>query len=256
VETLGGVMTPLITRNTTIPTKRSEVFSTAADSQPAVDIHILQGERKMAGDNRTLGRFQLMGIPPAPRGVPQIEVTFDIDANGILNVSAKDKATNKEQKIEIKASSGLDKADVERMVREASSHEAEDKAKAELVEARNKADQLCYQTEKFIKDNDAKVPADLKTKAEAAIKDVREALKESGDIKPKLDKAVSDLESTSHKIAEEVYKKTADQGAAQTNAGATGGAPGGESKPEGKKGEKPDGEVIDADFKVVDDNKK
>ena len=256
VETLGGIMNVVIARNTTIPTKRSEVYSTAADSQPAVDIHVLQGERKMAGDNRTLGRFQLTGIPPAPRGVPQIEVTFDIDANGILNVTAKDKGTNKEQKIEIKASSGLDKTDVERMVREAASHEADDKKQAEIIESRNKADQLCYQTEKFIKDHEAKVEAGLRTKAEEAIKEVREILKEDGDIKAKLDKAVSNLESTTHKISEEVYKKTSDEAAA---AQATPGAePEQPSAPKGARGNKeavPEGEVIDADFKVVDDKK-
>jgi molecular chaperone DnaK len=255
VETLGGIMNVVIPRNTTIPTKRSEVYSTAADSQPAVDIHVMQGERKMAGDNRTLGRFQLTGIPPAPRGVPQIEVTFDIDANGILNVTAKDKGTNKEQKIEIKASSGLDKTDVERMVREAASHEAEDKKQAEVIESRNKADQLCYQTEKFIKEHEAKVDPGLKTKAEEAVKVVREVLKESGDIKSKLDKAVADLEGVTHKISEEVYKKTSEEAAKS--------APGTEPEqpsaaPKGgraKKEETPEGEVIDADFKVVDDKK-
>jgi molecular chaperone DnaK len=257
VETLGGVMTTLIPRNTTIPHRKTEVFSTAADSQPAVDIHVLQGERKMAGDNRTLGRFQLTGIPPAPRGVPQIEVTFDINADGILNVAAKDKATNKEQKIEIKASSGLDKSDVERMVREASSHEAEDKAKAELVEARNKADQMCYHTEKFIKDNESKVAAENREKANAAIKEVRDILKEEGDIKSKLDKAVADLESVTHKISEEVYKQTA----APENAAAQPGVdqnPGGKSARDGEGAKEPkpaEGEVIDADFKVVDDKK-
>ncbi len=252
VETLGGVTTVLIPRNTTIPTRKTETFSTAADSQPAVDIHILQGERKMSADNRTLGRFQLAGLPPAPRGVPQIEVTFDIDANGILNVSAKDKGTNKEQKIEIKASSGLDKADVERMVREAASHESEDKAKAEVIEARNKADQLCYQTEKFIKDNDAKVSAGNKEKADVAIKAVRAVLKDTPDDKTKLDKAVAELEGVSHKIAEEIYKAAA----AEAPQGEPK-APGAEGPDAGDSAKKPapEGEVIDADFKVVDDKK-
>jgi molecular chaperone DnaK len=259
VETLGSVTTVLIPRNTTIPTRKAETFSTAADSQPAVDIHILQGERKMASDNRTLGRFQLAGLPPAPRGVPQIEVTFDIDANGILNVSAKDKGTNKEQKIEIKASSGLDKADVERMVREAASHETEDKTKAEVVEARNKADQLCYQTEKFIKDNESKISAGAREKAEAAIKSVRAVIKETPDDKAKLDKAVSELEGVSHKIAEEVYKAAAaaqPQGepSAQGGPGGPGASGGAEEARAGAK-KAPEGEVIDADFKVVDDKK-
>ena len=259
VETLGGVTTVLIPRNTTIPTRKAEVFSTAADSQPAVDIHILQGERKMAPDNRTLGRFQLTGLPPAPRGVPQIEVTFDIDANGILNVSAKDKGTNKEQRIEIKASSGLDKADVERMVREASAHESEDKTKAELIEARNKADQFCYQTEKSIKDNEAKISAGTREAVEKAIKEVREILKNTPDDKAKLDKAVKELETVSHKVGEELYKAASAQaepapaGAAQeeAGAGAKSGGPGGAKKSEGASAD----DVIDADYKVVDDKK-
>jgi molecular chaperone DnaK len=256
VETAGGIMTVMIPRNTTIPTRKAETFSTYSDSQPGVDIHVLQGERKMATDNRTLGKFHLTGIPPAPRGVPQIDVTFDIDANGILNVSAKDKATNKEQKIEIKASSGLDKSEVERMVRDAATHETEDKEKAAIVEARNKADQLCYQTEKFIKDNEAKVSPDLKTKADAAIKELRELLKETGDIKSKLDSAVSGLESVSHKIAEEVYKQTAEApGTAGPESAA--GVAGTEENVGAKKNDKSgEGEVIDADFKVVDETKK
>jgi molecular chaperone DnaK len=255
VETLGSITTVLIPRNTTIPTRKSEVFSTAADSQPAVDIHILQGERKMAGDNRTLGRFQLTGIPPAPRGVPQIEVVFDIDANGILNVTAKDKATNKEQKIEVKANSGLAKEEVERMVREASAHEADDKAKAETVEARNKADQLCYQTEKFIKDNEAKIAAGTREKATEAVKKVRDTIKESPENKAKIDKAVGELEAISHKISEEVYKAASAEQAAGAKPAEEGS---GEAPPKGKGGKKEpaaEGEVIDADFKVVDDKK-
>ena len=257
VETLGGIMTTLIPRNTTIPKRETQVFSTATESQPAVDIHVLQGERKMASDNRTLGRFQLTGIPPAPRGVPQIEVTFNIDANGMINVSAKDKATNKEQKIEIKASSGLSKEDVERMVRDAAAHEADDKKKSEGIESRNKADQLCYQTEKFIKDNETKISAPTREKAEAAIKEVREVLKDAEADKAKLDKAVADLEQTSHKISEEMYKAAAEAGAAEGQPGQPGqdahadaaGAAAGAAKKE------PEGDVIDADFKVVDDKK-
>jgi molecular chaperone DnaK len=251
VETLGGVMTPLITRNTTIPHRKSEVFSTAADSQPAVDIHVLQGERKMAADNRTLGRFQLTGIPPAPRGVPQVEVTFDINADGILNVTAKDKATNKEQKIEIKASSGLDKSQVEKMVQEAAAHADEDKKKTELIEARNKADQLCYQTEKFVKENEGKLSAGVKESVNKTVEELRQALKDNAD-KEKLDPLVSKLEAASHKMAEEAYKAATPpppQGEPQPEpAGATAGGPAG-----GKK--QAEGDVIDADFKVVDEKK-
>lgn len=250
VETMGGIMTTLIPRNTTIPHKKSETFSTAADSQPAVDIHVLQGERKMAGDNRTLGKFQLMGIPPAPRGVPQIEVTFDINADGILNVTAKDKATNKEQKIEIKASSGLDKADVERMVRDAASHEADDKKKAEGIEARNKADQLAYQTEKFIKENDAKIAAGTKDDVNKSIEEVRKLIKEGAD-KEKLDAAVSKLEAASHKMAEEAYKSAPPPTGDAAKEAANTAAPGaGQAQ-----GKKADEDVIDADFKVVDEKK-
>jgi molecular chaperone DnaK len=248
VETLGSVMTTLIPRNTTIPHRKSEVFSTAADSQPAVDIHVLQGERKMASDNRTLGRFQLTGLPPAPRGVPQVEVTFDINADGILNVTAKDKATNKEQKIEIKASSGLDKASVDRMVREAASHEAEDKAKAETIESRNKADQLCYQTEKFLKENDAKIAAGTKESLNKAIEDVRQKIKDNAD-KSELDAAVSKLEAESHKMAEEAYKSAPPP---SDSANAEREQPSARASAEQKK---PDGDVIDADFKVVDEKK-
>jgi len=247
VETLGGVMTTLIPRNTTIPTRKAEVFSTASDSQPAVDIHVLQGERRMARDNRTLGKFQLTGIPPAPRGVPQIEVTFDIDADGILHVNAKDKATSKEQKIEIKASSGLSKDQVEKMVKEASEHEAEDKTKAESVEARNRADQLCYQTEKVLTEHEAKISAGARDSARDAVKEVREALKE--DDREKLDRAVGKLERASHKVAEEIYRQSAPpQGAP--------GEPESSEPPGGPKQAKPDGEVIDADYRVVDDGKK
>ena len=249
VETLGSVITTVLipTQHDHPASHKSEVFSTAADSQPAVDIHVLQGERKMAADNRTLGRFQLTGIPAAPRGVPQIEVTFDINADGILNVTAKDKATNKEQKIEIKASSGLDKTQIDRMVSEAAAHADEDKTKGEMIEARNKADQLCFQTEKFIKDNEAKISAGVKENVNKAIEDVRKALKEEAP-KDKLDTAVSALEAASHKMAEEAYKAAP---------GAEGQAPGAEG-PEAAQAasaKKPDGDVIDADFKVVDEKK-
>jgi molecular chaperone DnaK len=257
VETLGGVMTTLIPRNTTIPTRKAETFSTAEDNQPAVDVHVLQGERKLAGDNRTLGRFQLTGIPPAPRGVPQIEVAFDIDANGILNVSAKDKATNKEQKIEIRASSGLNKDEVDRMVRDASAHAEEDKARAELIEARNKADQMSYQVEKFIRDNEVKIPADMKEKATNAIKEVREAIKDAKD-KATIDRAASNLESISHQLSEEVYKATQATGApsaAAEEATAAGGPRTGRAS-SSRPGESQPSDVIDADFKEVDETKK
>ena len=248
VETMGGVMTVLIPRNTTIPHKKSETFSTAADNQPAVDINVLQGERKMSSDNRPLGRFQLTGIPPSPRGVPQVEVTFDINADGILNVTAKDKATSKEQKIEIKASSGLDKSEVERMVRDAAGHEAEDKAKAEIIEARNKADNLCYQTEKFLKENEAKVEAATKENITKTIEEVRKVIKEDNN-KEALDAAVSKLEAASHKMAEEAYKAAPPQDAAKEAANA--GAPDAATAAGAKKDE----DVIDADFKVVDEKK-
>ncbi|MBI3830799.1 MAG: molecular chaperone DnaK [Planctomycetes bacterium] len=251
VETLGGVMTPLIPRNTTIPTRKAETFSTAADNQPAVDIHVLQGERRMARDNRTLGRFQLTGLPPAPRGVPQIEVTFDIDADGILNVNAKDKGTGKEQKIEIKASSGLSKDEVERMVKEAGTHESEDKARGEYIEARNKADHLAYQTEKFVKDNETKVSSGAREKAEAAIKEVRELLQKEGDDKAALDKAVEALERASHKLAEEVYAASA--GATKDNpTGAPDGSASSGPRPS-KTTKDAEGEVIDVEPKRVDE---
>ena len=181
VETLGSVMTKLIDRNTTIPTRKSEIFSTAADSQTAVDIHILQGEREMAGDNMTLGKFRLEGIPPAPRGVPQVEVTFDIDANGILNVHAKDKATGKEQRITITASTNLNKDEVDRMVRDAEAHAAEDKRRRETVELKNQSDSLAYQSEKTLSDLGDKVESVLKERAETLIKDLREAVAQENE---------------------------------------------------------------------------
>jgi molecular chaperone DnaK len=250
VETLGGVMTPLIPRNSTIPTRKSEIFSTAADSQPAVDVHVLQGERKLAADNRTLGRFQLSGIPPAPRGTPQIEVTFDIDANGILNVSAKDKATNKEQKVEIKASSGLNKDEVERMVKEAAGHEAEDRRRGELIEARNRADQLAHQTEKFIKENEAQISPTLREQAGAAIRDVRSAI-EKGVDKNALDAATKNLELVSQKISEEMYKAAQSAGAGASS-GRTGSASSTRTEPRSSPHES---DVVDAEYKEVDENK-
>jgi molecular chaperone DnaK len=210
IETLGGVMTTLIPRNTTIPTRKSEIFSTATDSQTSVEVHVLQGERQFARDNRTLGRFQLVGIPPAPRGVPQIEVAFDIDANGIVNVSAKDVATGKEQKITISGSSGLDKDAVERMVKDAEAHAAEDKGRREVIDARNSADALAYSVEKTVNENRDRLPAADVARVEAAIAAVREAVK--GDALDAIRRTSDELQKASHAMAEQLYQN------AQTNA--------------------------------------
>src|SRR5690242_2153508 len=204
IETLGGVMTTLIPRNTTIPTRKSEIFSTATDSQTSVEVHVLQGERQLARDNRTLGRFQLVGLPPAPRGVPQIEVAFDIDANGIVNVSAKDMATGKEQKITISGSSGLSKADVERMVKDAQSHASEDQARRDLIDARNQADSLAYQVEKTLNENRQKLPVSELSKADAAIAEVRKAV--ASDDVDAIRRATEELQRISHTVAEQLYQ--------------------------------------------------
>ena len=203
VETLGGVFTRLIERNTTIPTKKTEVFSTAADSQPSVEIHVLQGEREMARDNRTLGRFHLTGLPPAPRGVPQIEVTFDIDANGIVNVSAKDRATGKEQKISITGSSGLAKDEVDRMVRDAEAHAAEDKARRDAIEARNQAEALAHSVEKSLQEHRDKVPAADASRIESAIQAVRDA--SATDDVEAIKRATDALQQASHAMASAMY---------------------------------------------------
>src|SRR5437867_12958870 len=205
IETLGGVMTTLISRNATIPTRKSEIFSTATDNQTNVEVHVLQGERPLARDNRTLGRFQLVGLPSAPRGVPQVEVAFDIDANGIVNVSAQDKATRKEQTITISGSSGLAKDDVDRLVKEAQSHASEDQARRDLIEARNTADSLAYQTERTVADNREKVPVGELSKIEAAIAEVRRLA--LGDDLAAIRKATDDLQRASHEMAEHLYKK-------------------------------------------------
>ena len=205
IETLGGVMTTLISRNTTIPTRKSEIFTTATDNQTNVEVHVLQGERPLARDNRTLGRFQLVGLPSAPRGVPQVEVAFDIDANGIVNVTAKDMATGRQQQITISGSSGLAKDDVDRLVKEAQSHASEDQSRRDLIEARNQADSLAYQAEKTAADNREKVPVGELSKIEAAIAEVRRLA--LGDDVAAIRKATDDLQRASHAMAEHLYKK-------------------------------------------------
>ncbi|HUV77324.1 MAG TPA: molecular chaperone DnaK [Desulfobacterales bacterium] len=246
IETLGGVMTRLIEKNTTIPTKKSQIFSTAADSQPAVSIHVLQGEREMAAGNKTLGRFELVGIPPAPRGVPQIEVAFDIDANGIVNVSAKDRATGKEQSIQITASSGLSKEEIDKLIKDAELHAEDDKKKREQVEARNTADALIYSTEKSIKDLGDKVDAETKSKVEAAIEPLKKAME--GEDAEEIKRLSEELTQVSHKLAEAMYQK-ASHADAQQQAG--------EADPEQPGPSAPDEDVVDADFEEVkDDDKK
>jgi len=246
VETLGGVMTPLIQRNTTIPTRKNEVFSTAADNQTSVEIHVLQGERQMARDNRTLGKFHLVGIPLAPRGIPQIEVTFDIDANGILNVSAKDKGTGNEQRITITSSSGLSKDEVERMTKEGESHAEEDRQRREEVEVKNRADSLVYSVEKTMKENRDKISEGDAKQIEAALEEAKKALQE-GDIS-KINATVERLTTASHKLAEAMYRQAASAHAAPGAATEPPGPGGARSKAKGE------GEVIDAE--VVDDDKK
>ncbi|MHB8896440.1 MAG: molecular chaperone DnaK [Candidatus Geothermincolia bacterium] len=239
IETLGGVFTKLIERNTTIPTRKSEVFTTAADGQTSVEVHVLQGEREMAEYNKTLGRFHLVGIPPAPRGIPQVEVTFDIDANGIVNVSAKDRATGNEQKITITATSGLSEEEIKKMQRDAEDHADEDRRKRDEAETRNRADEVVYTTEKSLRELGDKVDASEKATIESALNEVKEALK--GSDTQQIKSTMENLIQASHRLAEQVYAQTA-------------GAPGGQA-PGGSGDDQPEEEVIEADYEVVDEDK-
>ena len=247
IETQGGVATPMIPRNTTIPTRKTETFSTAADSQTSVEVHVLQGERPMAAQNRTLGKFHLTGIPPAPRGVPQIQVTFDTDANGILNVTAKDMATGKDQKITITSSSGLSKEDVDRMAKEAEAHVSEDKEKREEIEAKNQLDSLTYNIEKMLREHGDKISGSERGDVESAVADAKKAL-ESND-KGQMDKARETLTQASHKLAEQMYKAAQPQGGAPGAGPSAGPAPGGDGQAKKDEG------VIDAEYVDVEDKK-
>jgi len=243
IETLGGVFTKLIDKNTTIPTRKTQVFSTASDNQPAVSIHILQGEREMAGDNKTIGRFELADIPPAPRGIPQIEVTFDLDANGILNVSAKDLGTGKEQSIRITASSGLNEAEIKRMQKEGELHREEDRKRKELAETKNQADSLIYATGKSLKDLGDKVDSETKANVERELENLKNILK-AGDVTA-IKAGIESLTAASHKLAEIMYSQaTKDQAGGQQGPGA---GPGGGGPGQAKKDE----DVVDADFEEV-----
>jgi molecular chaperone DnaK len=249
IETLGGVMTRLIEKNTTIPTKKSQIFSTAADNQPAVSIHVLQGEREMSQGNKTLGRFELVGIPPAQRGIPQIEVAFDIDANGIVNVSAKDIATGKEQSIQITASSGLSQEEIDNLVKDAELHAEEDKKKKELVDARNTADALIYSTEKSIKDLGDKIDSATKSQIEATIAPIKKAME--GEDTEEIKRLSEELTQASHKLAEAMYQQASQASGQQAEAG----EPGAESTAQA--GPSPSEEdVVDADFEEVKDDQK
>jgi molecular chaperone DnaK len=256
IETLGGVFTKLIERNTTIPTRKSEVFSTASDNQTSVEVHVLQGERQMAADNRTLGKFHLVGIPPAPRGMPQVEVTFDIDANGIVNVSAKDMGTGREQKITITASSGLSKEEIDRMMRDAESHSADDARKREEIEARNRLDSLTYQVEKTFNENKEKLDASAASEVEAALADAKKATEEGGV--ERMNEAFNTLQTASHKIAEALYQQQGSSTGTDAGAGeqaSAAGASSGQSSQGTTGGAGGDDNVIDAEYVDVDENK-
>jgi molecular chaperone DnaK len=251
IETLGGVMTPMITRNTTIPTRKSEIFSTASDNQTSVEVHVLQGERPMAGDNKTLGKFHLVGIPPAPRGMPQVEVTFDIDANGIVNVSAKDVGTGREQKITITATSGLSKEEIDRMMKDAESHAGEDTKRKEVIESRNRLDGLLYSVEKSFAENKDKLDASASSELDAAIAESKTAL--AGDDTGAMDNAFNRLQTASHKLAEALYTQTAEGGATTGGEQASSASAG---AGEGSTGSGGDDNVIDAEYVDVDEGKK
>ncbi|MCP5461759.1 MAG: molecular chaperone DnaK [bacterium] len=252
IETLGGVFTKLIERNTTIPCQRKQTFSTAADNQPAVSIHVLQGEREMASANRTLGKFDLVGIPPAPRGIPQIEVAFDIDANGILHVSAKDLGTGKEQKIRIESSSGLSESEIDKMVKDAESHAEEDKKKKELIEIRNQADTLAYSVEKTLKEHGDKISKDEKENVEKSVAALREKL--DSDDKAAIESAMEEVTKASHKLSEIMYQEAAKKAQEQQTAGSE--KAGSSEKPaDGNKKTGSDDDVVDAEFEEVDDDK-
>jgi molecular chaperone DnaK len=246
IETLGGVMTKLIQKNTTIPTKAAQTFSTADDNQSAVTIHVLQGEREMSSGNKSLGQFNLTDIPPSPRGMPQIEVTFDIDANGILHVSAKDKGTGKENKITIKANSGLSEAEIQAMVQDAAAHAEDDHKARELVDARNQCDAMVHSIKKALGEHGDKLGADEKSAIEAAIKEAEEALK--GNDKATIEAKTETLAKASQKLGEKIYAETQGAAGAAGAGAAPGGAPGGEAK-------KDDGDVVDAEFTEVKDKK-
>ena len=246
IETLGGVSTKLIDRNTTIPTRKSETFSTASDNQTSVEVHVLQGERSMARDNKTLGKFHLIGIPPAPRGMPQVEVTFDIDANGIVNVSAKDLGTGREQKITISASSGLSKDEIDRMVREADSNSSSDKERREQIESRNKLDSLAYSTEKLIKDNREKIDSATVTELEGIVSEVRGKLETANT--SELEALYEKLTKASHKVAEQMYRQPPPGEQAESASASSGGSSSNSRNPK-------DDDVIDAEYVDVDDKK-
>jgi len=254
IETLGGVMTKLIEKNTTIPTRKSQIFSTATDNQTAVSIHVLQGEREMAAQNRTLGRFDLVGIPPAPRGVPQIEVTFDIDANGIVHVSAKDLATGKEQKIRIESSSGLSEEDIQRMIKDAEMHAEEDRKAREKAEAVNQADAMIYQTEKMLKEYGAKISADERANIEREIENTRKAINE-GDTQ-RIKQAIESLTQASYKVSEAMYREAASKQQASGGYGSGGGATSEAQQQGAESGQKSEEDVVDAEYEVVDDENK